>query len=78
MKVPHAQTIAEVLAELRSAPEGLSTAEARARRALHGPNELRETISRPAWRMLLAQFAEPMILILVGAAGLSLFLGDVT
>ena len=78
MKVPHAQTIAEVLAELRSAPEGLSTAEARARRAVHGPNELRETISRPAWRMLLAQFVEPMILILVGAAVLSIFLGDVT
>lgn len=78
MKVPHAQTAAEVLADLDSAPEGLSTAEAGARRAVHGLNELRETISRPAWRMLLAQFVEPMILILVGAAGLSLFLGDVT
>ena len=78
MKVPHAQTAAEVLADLDSAPEGLSTAEAHARRAVHGPNELRETISRPVWRMLLAQFVEPMILILVGAAGLSLFLGDVT
>lgn len=78
MKVPHAQTAAEVLADLDSAPEGLSTAEAHARRVVHGPNELRETISRPVWRMLLAQFVEPMILILVGAAGLSLFLGDVT
>ena len=78
MKVPHAQTAAEVLADLDSAPEGLSSAEAGARRAVHGPNELRETISRPAWRMLLAQFVEPMILILVGAAVLSLFLGDVT
>ena len=78
MKVPHAQTTAEILAELRSAPEGLTAAEAHARRAVHGPNELRETISRPAWRMLLAQFVEPMILILVGAAALSLVLGDVT
>lgn len=78
MKVPHAQTAAEVLADLDSAHEGLSTAEAHARRVVHGPNELRETISRPVWRMLLAQFVEPMILILVGAAVLSLFLGDVT
>ncbi|MGD9613204.1 MAG: cation-translocating P-type ATPase [Kiritimatiellia bacterium] len=78
MNVPHAQNAAEVLADLRTAPQGLSTAEAAARRALHGPNELRETISRPAWRMLLAQFVEPMILILVGAAVLSLFLGDLT
>ncbi|NCD21989.1 MAG: cation-translocating P-type ATPase [Spartobacteria bacterium] len=78
MKVPHAQTAAEILADLDSAPAGLSTAEAHARRAVHGPNELRETISRPVWRMLLAQFVEPMILILVGAAVLSLFLGDVT
>ena len=78
MIAPHARKVEDVLAELQSSPGGLSAAEAAARLAAHGPNELQETISRPAWKMLLAQFVEPMILILVAAAILSFFLGDVT
>lgn len=78
MNAPHVRTVAEVLAEFRTSPAGLSTAEAAARLAAHGPNELRETISRPAWKMLLAQFTEPMILILMAAAVFALFLGDFT
>ncbi len=78
MSSPHIQTAEEVLAALRSTAAGLSAAEAAARLAGHGPNELQETISRPAWKMLLAQFVEPMILILVAAAVLSFFLGDLT
>ena len=78
MTAPHTRKVEEVLAGLRSAAAGLSAAEAAARLAAHGPNELQETISRPAWRMLVAQFVEPMILILVAAAVLSLFLGDFT
>ena len=76
MTAPHARTVEDVLADLQTFSGGLSGAEAAARLVLHGPNELRETISRPAWRMLLAQFVEPMILILVAAALLSFFLGD--
>ena len=78
MIAPHARKIEDVLAALQSSPGGLSAAEAAVRLAAHGPNELQESISRPAWKMLLAQFVEPMILILVAAAGLSFFLGDVT
>ena len=78
MIAPHARKIEDVLAALQSSPGGLPAAEAAARLAAHGPNELQETISRPAWKMLLAQFVEPMILILVAAAGLSFFFGDVT
>jgi Ca2+-transporting ATPase len=78
MSSPHTQTFEAVLAALRSSPVGLTAAEAAARLASHGPNELQETISRPAWKMLLAQFIEPMILILVAAAVLSLVLGDFT
>jgi Ca2+-transporting ATPase len=78
MSSPHTLTSEAVLAALRSSPAGLSAAEAATRLASHGPNELQETISRPAWKMLLAQFVEPMILILVAAAVLSLVLGDFT
>jgi P-type Ca2+ transporter type 2C len=76
MSAPHTQSVDDVLAGLRTAIDGLSPAEAAARLADHGPNELVETISRPAWKMLLAQFVEPLILILVAAAGLSFLLGD--
>ena len=78
MSSPHIRTAEEVLAALRSAANGLAAPEAAARLASHGPNELQETISRPAWKMLLAQFVEPMILILVAAAVLSFVLGDLT
>ncbi len=78
MKFPHMQKTEEVLAELRSTSAGLTTTEAAARLEANGPNELQETISRPAWKMLLAQFVEPMILILIAAAVLSFILGDVT
>lgn len=76
MKAPHIQSVDEVLVRLQVSRGGLSTEEAATRLRQHGPNELRETISRPAWRMLLAQFIEPLILILVAAAVLSFFLGD--
>ena len=78
MSSSHIHAAEEVLAALRSAANGLSAPEADARLASHGPNELQETISRPAWKMLLAQFVEPMILILVAAAVLSFVLGDLT
>ena len=72
------QDAAAVLAAHASTPAGLTPAEAGARLAADGPNELRETVSRPAWRMLLAQFIEPMILILLAAAGFAFVLGNVT
>ena len=78
MKAPHIQSVDEVLVRLQVSRGGLSAEEAATRLRQHGPNELRETISRPAWRMLLAQFIEPLILILVAAAVLSFFLGDLT
>ena len=76
MSAVHTQSVEEVLASQRTTSAGLTPAEAAERLSIHGPNELRETISRPAWHMLLAQFREPLILILVAAAVLSLFLGD--
>ena len=76
MTAPHTQRIEDVLADRRTSLNGLSSGEAAARLAAYGPNELLESISRPAWKMLLAQFIEPLILILVAAAVLSFFLGD--
>ncbi len=78
MSAPHTCKAEDVLDALRSTSNGLSAAEAAVRLDAHGPNELQETISRPAWKMLVAQFIEPMILILIAAAILSFSLGDIT
>jgi len=78
MSISHTQKVEEVLASLHTSPHGLSETDAASRLRTHGPNELQETISRPAWRMLLAQFIEPMILILIAASILSFILGNET
>jgi len=78
MSHPHTQPLEDILTSLATTSSGLSAAEAAQRLKSHGPNELQESISRPAWRMLLAQFIEPMILILIAAAVLSFVLGNLT
>ena len=56
---------------------GLSTATAAERRALYGPNALHEKRGRSPWRMLLDQFTDFMIVVLIGAAIISGIVGDV-
>ncbi|MGB7815135.1 MAG: calcium-translocating P-type ATPase, PMCA-type [Methylotenera sp.] len=56
---------------------GLSAAEAVERMARHGPNVLQEKRGRSPWRMLLDQFADFMIVVLIGAAIISGIVGDV-
>ncbi|WP_394618922.1 cation-translocating P-type ATPase [Lentzea sp. JNUCC 0626] len=50
---------------------GLAPAEAAARLAATGPNQLAETAARPWWRTLVAQVASPLNLVLVVAAALA-------
>ena len=69
---------AQVLEQLGSAPQGLSTAQAEQVLARYGPNTLRSTRRLRGLRLLLKQFQSPITLILIGAAILSLFLGDHT
>ena len=56
---------------------GLSTAEAARRLAADGPNEIARADGTPAWRMLLAQFASPLVLLLVAACVVSVVLDEV-
>ena len=69
---------AQVLDQLGSAPQGLSTAQAELLLARYGPNAFRATQRLSGLRLLLKQFQSPITLILIGAAILSLFLGDHT
>ncbi len=55
---------------------GLSADEVERRRATHGPNTLPEGERRPRWKLLLDQFRNVLILVLMGAAGLSAIVGD--
>lgn len=56
---------------------GLTSAEAADRLKTVGPNEIRHEAGEPWWKKLFGQFTSPMILLLLGAAGLSAVLKQV-
>ncbi|CAN5317454.1 cation-transporting P-type ATPase [soil metagenome] len=68
----HSLSVDAAFAELSSTPRGLSSAEASRRLADAGPNELTFAGSTPRWRVLLRQFASPLIAILLVAALITL------
>lgn len=71
----HSLTTGEALARVESRTQGLSEHEAQLRLARYGPNELREARRVSAWRLLLGQFKNVLILILLAATALSVALG---
>ena len=73
----HAASPAEAVALLSSHSDaGLSDAEAAARQAEHGPNRLTRQ-KRPDYLALaVRQIANPLVLLLFGAAGVSIWLGE--
>ncbi|QXD15030.1 cation-translocating P-type ATPase [Rhodocaloribacter litoris] len=71
----HTLPVEAVYERLHTGRDGLTEAEATGRLARWGPNELQATRRRTAWSLLLAQFKDLLILILIGATVLSLFLG---
>ena len=74
----HALESDEVAQHLQTNPQtGLSSADAARRLAQFGPNALQEKRARPAWRMLLDQFTDFMIIVLISAAIISGIVGDV-
>ena len=74
----HTLAAADIAHRLKTNPVGgLAEAEAAKRLAHHGPNELQEGRRRSSWRMLLDQFADFMIIVLIIAALISGMIGDV-
>lgn len=73
----HALTVRTVLARLDTAESGLSSKEAARRLREHGPNELESVGGMSPWGLLLAQFKNVLILILVVAVLLSALMGHV-
>lgn len=68
--------VVEVLKILKSSQEGLSLLTAQQRQIEQGRNELKDHDKKAAWQILLAQFTEVMIVILLVAATVSFFVGD--
>jgi Ca2+-transporting ATPase len=74
----HAVDPAEAVAELGVDPKsGLTTSAANQRRLLYGLNALQEMRSRPAWRILIDQFASIVIALLAVAAAVAWITADV-
>src|SRR5688572_30503076 len=71
----HTQTVEETLARLESGPRGLSSDEAAKRLQQFGPNELQARGRVSPWTILLEQFQNVLIIILLLATALSAFLG---
>ena len=72
----HTVGVPEALQRARSASEGLSAAEARARLAHDGPNELPAPKRTSVWRILLRQISSVITLLLLAAATVALVSGD--
>lgn len=75
----HSVTADATATELKTdLARGLDVAEVDSRRKQHGPNELREAPRQPMWRRFLEQFKDLVVWILIAAAVIAGFLGDVT
>jgi Ca2+-transporting ATPase len=72
----HSQEINEVVTELSSSLQGISSAEARKRLLEYGPNELEEKKKKPPFFLFLDQFKNFMILVLIAAAIISGLIGE--
>ena len=66
----------ELMTLLESSPAGLTAEEAHKRLELVGPNQLREGRTRSLWRMLLEQYQNPMIVLLLVAALVAIAIGE--
>jgi len=68
-------TIEETFEKLATSSNGLSDQEVEKRIKIHGYNEIKEKEKEPAWKLLLSQFNNLLIYILIASAVISLFLG---
>jgi len=73
----HTLTVDEVAQRLETTTGGLSPEHAAERLAHFGANELKEKRARSPWRMLLDQFSDFMIIVLIIAAIISGIVGDI-
>jgi len=66
----------ELFSQLKSSAKGLTSADAADRLSLYGPNQTGEKKTHPLLHELLAAFSNPLVLILLMAAGVSASVGE--
>ena len=71
------QKYIESIKSLKSNINGLSSDEAKNRLSEYGYNELKEGYKVPAWKLFLESFKDPLVIILLIAAIVQIFLGEV-
>src|SRR5688572_13826840 len=74
----HSLSKEEAANKLQSNAEGLTSQQATDRLQQHGPNEIEAKKKKTWWGILLSQFTDFMIIILMAAAVISGFIGDST
>lgn len=74
----HNNSVEETLHDLDSSLNGISDTQAKERLLQFGANELEEKKEKQWWILLLRQFTDFMIVVLIGAAIISGFIGDIT
>ncbi len=67
----------DVVKELKSDAEGITSSEAKNRLERDGYNELKEGSKVPLWKMFLESFKDPLVIVLLIAAIVQMFLGEV-
>jgi Ca2+-transporting ATPase len=75
MPVWHTLSVEDVYSHLQSGPVGLTRAEAAHRLGKYGPNEIEVARRISPWALLLEQFQNVLIIILLAATAISAFLG---
>lgn len=73
---PHAQTVKEVINELRSSEKGLKESTAKKRLEEHGFNELKEGKKVSPLEIFVSQFKNLVVVILIVATAVSFLLGE--
>lgn len=74
----HQLSITEVYAQMGTSGKGLSPEAVKQKRESFGANQLQEKKKKSAWLIFLLQFKDFMILVLIAAAVISGFIGDLT
>jgi Ca2+-transporting ATPase len=74
----HSKTAQEALEELKVIPKGLTTQEAQERLKINGPNEIKKEKRKSPLKLLLGQFTNVLMIILLIATGLSFAVGEAT
>ena len=74
----HSKTAEQALTELNVTAKGLTTQQAQERLAQYGPNELKKEKGKSPLKLLLGQFTDILMIILLIATGLSFAVGEAT